>query len=212
MGRLVVIVVGCRDLRAADIGGKSDPFVKLTLGDVTHQTSIMKDTLTPKFDETFTFDNATMDAAMQINVYDKDLITEELLGTAELFCDTLVKGQSVSVWLPLRGTNKGVVGLRLHAIDFGVDPSRVGGGGGGVVVRAGGVSRDALAPELQSEFSMDLITRLADMMRRNDIDGNAMFTKEEFSQFLQELFFRDGYADPDRRRSVSGREQSLFKV
>lgn len=52
---LVVTVVEARNLPAADLNGKSDPYVQLTLKNVVHKTKVVKATLNPTWKETFTF-------------------------------------------------------------------------------------------------------------------------------------------------------------
>ncbi|KAG8695475.1 hypothetical protein FRC08_007749, partial [Ceratobasidium sp. 394] len=46
---LKVQIVGCKDLRAADSNGKSDPFVVLSFAGKRQQTPVVKKTLYPEF-------------------------------------------------------------------------------------------------------------------------------------------------------------------
>ena len=50
LGKLDVIVVSCRGLRAADrLSGKSDPYVVINFGDKMEQTEVVKKDLNPVF-------------------------------------------------------------------------------------------------------------------------------------------------------------------
>ena len=51
MGKLAIIVLGCRDLAAKDLTGKSDAYVTLRIGATEQKTQLKKDTLLSRFDE-----------------------------------------------------------------------------------------------------------------------------------------------------------------
>lgn len=51
-GRLRVLVVACNNILAADASGRSDPFIKLRLGDKELSTTVCQKTLNPVFNET----------------------------------------------------------------------------------------------------------------------------------------------------------------
>jgi len=192
MGKLVIIVLGCRDLAAKDLTGKADAYVTLRIGATEQKTQLKKDTLLPRFDETFAFDNATMDGVLFIHVFDDERMMQagDPLGVGDFSLDVLSKGQSTTVWLPLRGLSTGEVGIRLHAVDFGTDPKK------GPVVRSGAITISALNAELDQDFSKELIQRLCTMLRRHDVDGNATFSFEEVTTFLTELYYTTGTTLP----------------
>lgn len=52
---LVLNLIAGRNLVARDDNGYSDPFVVVTLGDQKHKSSVVKKSLNPQYDATFTF-------------------------------------------------------------------------------------------------------------------------------------------------------------
>ncbi|EAL41731.2 AGAP007646-PA [Anopheles gambiae str. PEST] len=72
VGHLTVKVFGATGLAAADIGGKSDPFVVLELINARLQTQTEYKTLTPNWNKIFTFNVKDMSSVLEITVYDED--------------------------------------------------------------------------------------------------------------------------------------------
>ncbi|KAL3286364.1 hypothetical protein HHI36_000871 [Cryptolaemus montrouzieri] len=72
VGFLVVKVYKASGLAAADIGGKSDPFCVLELGNARLQTQTEYKTLTPTWNKIFTFNVKDINSILEITVYDED--------------------------------------------------------------------------------------------------------------------------------------------
>ncbi|EDS31884.1 Multiple C2 domain and transmembrane region protein [Culex quinquefasciatus] len=72
VGHLTVKVFGANGLAAADIGGKSDPFVVLELINARLQTQTEYKTLTPNWNKIFTFNVKDMTSVLEITVFDED--------------------------------------------------------------------------------------------------------------------------------------------
>ncbi|XP_055619934.1 multiple C2 and transmembrane domain-containing protein isoform X2 [Toxorhynchites rutilus septentrionalis] len=72
VGHLTVKVFGATGLAAADIGGKSDPFVVLELINARLQTQTEYKTLTPNWNKIFTFNVKDMSSVLEITVFDED--------------------------------------------------------------------------------------------------------------------------------------------
>uniref|UniRef100_A0A1B0AMI4 C2 domain-containing protein n=2 Tax=Nemorhina TaxID=44051 RepID=A0A1B0AMI4_9MUSC len=72
IGHLTVKVFGATGLAAADIGGKSDPFCVLELGNARLQTQTEYKTLTPTWNKIFTFNVKDITQVLEITVYDED--------------------------------------------------------------------------------------------------------------------------------------------
>ncbi|XP_039954428.1 multiple C2 and transmembrane domain-containing protein isoform X1 [Bactrocera tryoni] len=72
VGHLTVKVFGATGLAAADIGGKSDPFCVLELGNARLQTQTEYKTLTPTWNKIFTFNVKDVTQVLEITVYDED--------------------------------------------------------------------------------------------------------------------------------------------
>ncbi|XP_046865434.1 multiple C2 and transmembrane domain-containing protein isoform X2 [Drosophila willistoni] len=72
VGHLTVKVFGATGLAAADIGGKSDPFCVLELGNARLQTQTEYKTLTPNWNKIFTFNIKDITQVLEITVFDED--------------------------------------------------------------------------------------------------------------------------------------------
>ncbi|XP_058461918.1 multiple C2 and transmembrane domain-containing protein isoform X2 [Malaya genurostris] len=72
VGHLTVKVFGATGLAAADIGGKSDPFVVLELINARLQTQTEYKTLTPNWNKIFTFNVKDMTSVLELTVFDED--------------------------------------------------------------------------------------------------------------------------------------------
>jgi len=86
MGCLIVIVHKATQLPAADLGGKSDPYVELRCGSSQMQKTWVKPkTLDPIWEQQFEFSISDAKAeSLEILVKDQDMIQDELLGKANI--------------------------------------------------------------------------------------------------------------------------------
>ncbi|CAJ1056024.1 synaptotagmin VIII [Xyrichtys novacula] len=95
-GKLTVVILEAKNLKSMDIGGSSDPYVKvqLTLDKrkwKKKKTTIKKKTLSPYYNESFTFD-VTFEQIQRVNlvisVWDHDAVTRnDAMGKIFLGCD-----------------------------------------------------------------------------------------------------------------------------
>jgi len=118
-------LVGASDLIAMDRGGTSDPYVVVRLDGGQKQTSsVVKKTLSPKWDQSFDFvvaDRRT--AELTFEVFDEDKFTrDDFLGRVSLPV-SMIQSATSSRWLRLEGVASGsiniIVGLK-HITD--IDP------------------------------------------------------------------------------------------
>lgn len=65
-------VFGATGLAAADLGGKSDPFCVLELGNSRLQTQTEYKTLSPNWNKIFTFNVKDITSVLDITVFDED--------------------------------------------------------------------------------------------------------------------------------------------
>ena len=104
--RLTIRVVEAKDLMAADLNGKSDPYVKIKdvpgLVGKGAKTKVIKKTLNPVWNEDFEFFFGYKTVCLRFQVYDYDRIGDhDQIGKAFLPVQTLFDGQPHDVWLPL---------------------------------------------------------------------------------------------------------------
>jgi hypothetical protein len=125
MGKLIVTVLGCRDLEAKDTFGSSDPYVKLACGGKKFQTKVVKNCLNPTFNEQFTFFVADPNCEqLRIEVYDSDTFSDDIIGSYTVSLAGLLRGIKADNWYLLQApAKKGQVGLTLLAEDFGQLPT-----------------------------------------------------------------------------------------
>jgi hypothetical protein len=97
-GVLNVVVWGCRGLMKADIGGKSDPFVKLSLLQAKRKTKVVPDSLDPNFNKAFSFDIPAVQLAMltsnakHVGVEPAVLSLTVMDHVSSLLCEVLLVG------------------------------------------------------------------------------------------------------------------------
>lgn len=72
VGHLTVKVFRATGLASADIGGKSDPFCVLELGNARLQTQTEYKTLSPQWNKIFTFNVKDINNVLEIIVFDED--------------------------------------------------------------------------------------------------------------------------------------------
>ncbi|KAL4232648.1 Synaptotagmin-2 [Mactra antiquata] len=96
-GKLTVVILEAKNLKKMDVGGLSDPYVKIALYQGTKRlkkkkTTIKKRTLNPYFNESFTFEvpfEQIQKVTLIITVVDYDRIgTSEPIGRAVLGCNS----------------------------------------------------------------------------------------------------------------------------
>ncbi|XP_071316019.1 synaptotagmin VIII isoform X2 [Trachinotus anak] len=95
-GKLTVVILEAKNLKSMDIGGSSDPYVKVQLALdkrkwKKRKTSIKKKTLNPYYNESFTFD-VSFEQIQRVNlvvsVWDHDAMTRnDAMGKIFLGCD-----------------------------------------------------------------------------------------------------------------------------
>ncbi|XP_047451358.1 synaptotagmin VIII [Mugil cephalus] len=103
--KLTVVILEAKNLKSMDIGGSSDPYVKVQLALdkrkwKKRKTSIKKKTLNPYYNESFTFD-VTFEQIQRVNlvisVWDHDAVTRnDPIGKIFLGCDAM--GNQLRHW------------------------------------------------------------------------------------------------------------------
>jgi len=122
---VVVTIVKGTALLASDIGGKSDPLMKLSCNGQTHQTAVCLKTVNPEWNETWTLNGQiTSGTKLTMDVYDQDTFTNDFLGSAEyIFTDHEENDQSKELVLDvkLKGKKEGTISLIIQLKHFAFD-------------------------------------------------------------------------------------------
>ncbi|KAK3702728.1 hypothetical protein RRG08_042714 [Elysia crispata] len=109
-----------KDMVAMDRNGYSDPFCIVSVkGKKILTTAVKKKTLFPKWNETVTTEMSLDDAPdLKIDVFDKDMISNDFMGTLKLTLDQLkeLSLKASSDWYPLEKTKSGKLQLKCHVI------------------------------------------------------------------------------------------------
>ncbi|KAL6198984.1 hypothetical protein ACLB2K_028772 [Fragaria x ananassa] len=112
LGHVRVEVIEASDIKAADLNGLSDPYVKGHLGLYRFRTKVQKKTLAPKWQEEFKIPIITWDSAsvLSFEVRDKDRFADDCLGFCSINIGEYRDSQRHDIWLPLQNIKTG----RLH--------------------------------------------------------------------------------------------------
>ena len=124
------VMIGAKDLLAADKGGTSDPFALVEIVDTRtgksvkprrfEKTRTIKKTLSPKWNERITWSDVIGDPsflALNVKVYDADLVSKELLGEVSIPVSDWPEGfefEDKSLDLSMKGKTKGTVYVSLR--------------------------------------------------------------------------------------------------
>ncbi|KAH0785729.1 C2 domain containing protein [Histomonas meleagridis] len=126
---LYVNVLEGADVAKMDLFGKSDPFckVKLNFDKMWNKTMVIDNTFWPVWNNRFQFVGYDLSKdKLQIQLLDKDVTTEKLIGTNEISLEPLVDGQTKEYWLdmiPAKGLDyAGKVHVFVQALPVGVQP------------------------------------------------------------------------------------------
>ena len=100
---LVIKVVGARDLEAMDVGGSSDPYAVLKLGNQEHKTRIVQKNLSPVWNEEFTLSVEEIYQPVNVSVWDNDLIgADDMIGEVFVHLSEFVGRMQTQVWYDLK--------------------------------------------------------------------------------------------------------------
>eukprot|EP01125_Pyxidicula_operculata_P012380 TRINITY_DN4067_c0_g1_i1.p1 TRINITY_DN4067_c0_g1~~TRINITY_DN4067_c0_g1_i1.p1 ORF type:complete len:624 (-),score=147.93 TRINITY_DN4067_c0_g1_i1:58-1929(-) len=120
-GILQVVIVSAHNLVAADMNGASDPYCKLSINSMNSLTSIIKNSLNPRWEETFHFVVADRESQkLHIKVMDHDLVgSDDPLGEVDVDLTNLPEEdfRTVERDLTLVKTKSGTLKIRLRFLD-----------------------------------------------------------------------------------------------
>nr|XP_022329862.1 tricalbin-3-like isoform X4 [Crassostrea virginica] len=104
-----------KDLMPADRNGLSDPYCVILMGSKkVYKTSVKKNTLFPKWNESTSFQVQEDSHLLEIFVYDKDMISKDFLGKSILTLDKLkeISHKGTAEWIPLQRAKSGQIQIK----------------------------------------------------------------------------------------------------
>ncbi|MGH0183625.1 UNVERIFIED_CONTAM: hypothetical protein FKN15_012394 [Acipenser sinensis] len=95
-----------RNLVIRDRSGTSDPYVKFKLdGKTLYKSKVVYKNLNPEWNESFSVPVRNLDQKMYIKVYDRDLTTDDFMGSTDITLSDLELDRTVEKVLPLNDPN-----------------------------------------------------------------------------------------------------------
>ena len=89
---LCLSVICARDLEAMDIGGSSDPYVIMALGDYKLRSNVIKKNLNPKWDQNFELIVYDWSVPLQVSVWDNDALSaDDVIGETEVWLEDILE-------------------------------------------------------------------------------------------------------------------------
>lgn len=117
---LHIKVIEAKNLKAADLNGFSDPYVKLSVDKKEHKTKIIKKTLNPEWNEMFQIDGVATNSVLSLKIYDWDRLSkDELLGSVDIDLSQCGVGKLTDKWYNLQNF-KGEIHVAIQILKRGV--------------------------------------------------------------------------------------------
>ncbi|XP_077153664.1 extended synaptotagmin-1 [Ranitomeya variabilis] len=127
---LRVFIVEAENLIAKDnfmggmIKGKSDPYVVIRSGGKSVQTRVIKETLNPRWDQTFEITVTDVPGQdIEFLLFDKDIDKDDSLGSCKVAVKNVLKQKSIDEWLPLEAVKSGRLHVKAECLSQLTDPS-----------------------------------------------------------------------------------------
>ncbi|XP_036773394.2 extended synaptotagmin-1 isoform X3 [Manis pentadactyla] len=118
---LRIHVLEAQDLIAKDrflgglVKGKSDPYVKLKLAGRSFQSHVVREDLSPRWNEVFEVIVTSIPGQeLEVEVFDKDLDKDDFLGRCKVNLTTVLNSGFFDEWLTLEDVPSGCLHLRLE--------------------------------------------------------------------------------------------------
>ncbi|KAL0978296.1 hypothetical protein UPYG_G00168550 [Umbra pygmaea] len=120
-GVLRIHLMEAQDLVAMDkvMGGlkkgKSDPYVKINIGEITFKSLVIKENLNPIWNEMFeTVMTPRPGQDVQVELYDKDMDKDDFMGRCHISMSDVISSQQADQWYTLKDVKSGRVHLVLE--------------------------------------------------------------------------------------------------
>ncbi|XP_074484713.1 uncharacterized protein LOC141763852 [Sebastes fasciatus] len=120
-GLLRIILLEAQSLVAKDnkmggmVKGKSDPYAKISVGDVAFKSNVIKENLNPVWNEMYEVVLRPQSGQeVQLELYDKDMDSDDFLGRYKISVADIIRSQYTDQWYTLDDVKSGRVRLILE--------------------------------------------------------------------------------------------------
>ncbi|KAM6979701.1 extended synaptotagmin-1-like [Aplochiton taeniatus] len=114
------------NLMGGMVKGKSDPYVKINMGDAKFKSHVIKENLNPIWNEMYQMVvSGPTSQEIQFEVYDKDLDSDDFLGRFSIRLIDVIRSQYTDEWYTLKEVKSGRVHLVLEWVPTLSDPVRL---------------------------------------------------------------------------------------
>ncbi|XP_056157956.1 extended synaptotagmin-1 isoform X2 [Lampris incognitus] len=115
------------NLMGGMVKGKSDPYVKISIGEVTFKSHVIKENLNPTWNELYELVVAADQTVQEIQfeAYDKDLDSDDFLGRFSIGLNDVIRSQYTDKWYTLKDVKSGRVHLILEWVPTVSDAGRL---------------------------------------------------------------------------------------
>ena len=115
--RLHCRIISGERLLAMDHGKTSDPYVVIKVGHVSIKSTSKAKTLSPVWNEDYDLGVEQLNGSIKIELFDKDLVSDDSLGTAEVDLSSVPHGHPRDFTLQVRAPLSSISSLSSLAAD-----------------------------------------------------------------------------------------------
>ncbi|TFK02905.1 Extended synaptotagmin-1 [Platysternon megacephalum] len=94
------------------IRGKSDPYAKVRLGGQSFRSHVVKEELSPRWNEVYEVPGQEV----EFEIYDKDIDKDDFLGRCKIALKRVLSSRFIDEWLPLEDVKSGRLHVRLECL------------------------------------------------------------------------------------------------
>ncbi|KAM4740364.1 uncharacterized protein esyt1b [Anableps anableps] len=114
------------NLMGGMVKGKSDPYVKINIGDVAFKSHVIKENLNPTWNEMYEVVlSGRSDQDIKFEAFDKDIDSDDFLGRFTVKLNEVIRSQYTDQWFTLKDVKSGRVHLILEWVPTVSNPARL---------------------------------------------------------------------------------------
>ncbi|KAM8976014.1 extended synaptotagmin-1 [Pelodytes ibericus] len=144
------------------IKGKSDPYTVIRAGGKSMRTRVVKDSLNPHWNQAFEILVTDIPGQeIEFNVFDKDIDSDDSLGSCKVSVKNILKMKTVDEWLPLQEVKSGKLHVRLECLSLLTDAAQLE-----QVLMINSVTQPANSEDFSSSILFVYLDRASDLPLR----------------------------------------------